>query len=107
MMKLNFVTKVYASLTQLLKRLYLQHPDEGLAFRFYRFYYAPLVIVLLGLVLHSINKPIGDFGNYYYASTFLLHGQFGDWVYDPSLFNLRIFELGQRDFFLNYKYIYL
>lgn len=103
MMKLNFVTKVYASLTHLLKRLYLQHPDEGLTSPFYRFYYTPLVLVLLALVIHSINKPIGDFGNYYYASAFLLNGQFGDWVYDPSLFNLKIFELGQRDCFLNYN----
>jgi hypothetical protein len=103
MMKLNFVTKVYASLTHLLRRLFPQHPNEGLTSGFNRFYYAPLVVVLLALVIHSINKPIGDFGNYYYGSAFLKDGQFGDWVYNPSLFNLKIFELGQRDFFLNYN----
>jgi hypothetical protein len=90
-MKLNFVTKVYASLTHLLRRLFPQHPNEGLTFGFNRFYYAPLLVVLLALVIHSINKPIGDFGNYYYGSAFLKDGQFGDWVYNPSLFNLRDF----------------
>lgn len=101
-MKLNFVTKVYASLTHLLRRLFPQHPNEGLTSGFNRFYYAPLVVVLLALVIHSINKPIGDFGNYYYASKFLLNGTWGIWVYDPASFNLHIYALGQRNFFLSY-----
>lgn len=99
-MKQNLISKVTASFTHSLKKTYSHPPYEGIKSGFY---YAPLVFVLLALVIRTINKPVGDFGNYYYASAFLLNGQFGDWVYDPSVFNLKIFELGQRDFFLNYN----
>lgn len=103
MMVLSFITNVYSSFTRAFKKLYFQQPYESSKSKFYPFYYTPLVVLLLALVLRAINKPVGDFGNYYYASKFLLNSQFGDWVYDPSVFNLKIYELGQRDFFLNYN----
>ena len=102
-MVLSFITNVYSSFTRAFKKLYFQQPYESSKSKFYPFYYTPLVVLLLALVLRAINKPVGDFGNYYYASKFLLNSQFGDWVYDPSVFNLKIYELGQRDFFLNYN----
>ncbi|MES2691546.1 MAG: glycosyltransferase family 87 protein, partial [Bacteroidota bacterium] len=53
-------------------------------------------------IVRSAALPIGDFGNYYYASKFLLHGRWGTWIYDPASFNLAIYSEGQRNFFLNY-----
>lgn len=68
-------------------------------------YFALLPTLVLGLffIIKNHSGPVGDFGNYYYASKFLIDGNWGAWVYDPALFNLKIFELGQRDFFLNYN----
>jgi hypothetical protein len=60
--------------------------------------------LVLGLffIIKNYSAPIGDFGNYYYGSKFLLGGNWGLWIYDVASFNLRIFDLGQRSFFLNY-----
>lgn len=60
------------------------------------------IIALLLLVFNAIQKPIGDFGNYYYAARFMIEGNWGSWIYDPASFNLKIYEIGQRNFFLNY-----
>lgn len=62
----------------------------------------PLAFMLCALMVYSFASPIGDFGNYYYASKFLISGEWGLWIYDPASFNLKIYELGQRNFFLNY-----
>ncbi len=67
-----------------------------------QFFYLPLAIILAILVIQAFHLPIGDFGNYYYASKFLVEGNWGIWIYDPASFNLKIHELGQRHFFLNY-----
>lgn len=66
------------------------------------FYLMPTFILCSYFIYISYFKPIGDFGNYYYASKFLWQGNWGLWIYDVATFNLKIFELGQRDFFLNY-----
>lgn len=65
-------------------------------------FYLPLALLLIVLIVRAVKVPIGDFGNYYYASKFLLNGTWGTWVYDPASFNLQIYALGQRNFFLNY-----
>lgn len=67
-------------------------------------YFILLPTFILGLVfiIKNYSSPIGDFGNYYYASKFLMNGDWGLWIYDVASFNLKIFELGQRDFYLNY-----
>lgn len=68
-----------------------------------RYHFEWLLGAILALLIGmAATKPIGDFGNYYYGSLFLLNGSWGPWVYDPASFNLRIYELGQRMFFLDY-----
>lgn len=64
--------------------------------------YLPLLALLVLFTGKSIYAPVGDFGNYYYASGFLLHGKWGTWIYDVASFNLAIYKEGQRNFFLNY-----
>lgn len=61
-----------------------------------------LVFVLCLILFQSTQASLGDFGNYYYSSKFLLNGNWGLWVYEPIAFNKAIYELGQRKFFLNY-----
>ncbi len=61
-----------------------------------------VAVMLVVLSVQAWQKPIGDFGNYYYAATFLTHGNWGIWIYEPITFNQAIYELGQRNFFLNY-----
>lgn len=65
-------------------------------------YYVPPALLLVWLILGAIHAPIGDFGNYYYASRFLLEGRWATWIYDPASFNLVVYGEGQRNFFLNY-----
>lgn len=65
-------------------------------------YLIPTCLLGIYFIMLSSTKPIGDFGNYYYASKFLLNGNWGQWIYEPSKFNLAVYELGQRDFFINY-----
>jgi hypothetical protein len=66
------------------------------------FFVLPLIFLLVYLIIKTFGLPIGDFGNYYYGSKFMIDGIWGLWIYDPASFNLKIFELGQRDFYLNY-----
>ncbi len=61
-----------------------------------------ILFVLLIIIVRAIYQPIGDFGNYYYAARFMLEGNWGLWIYDPTSFNLSIYDLGQKDFFLNF-----
>lgn len=61
-----------------------------------------LAIIMLGLVALAQQKFLGDFGNHYFGSLFMLDGTWGPWVFDPASFNLRIYELGQRNFYLHY-----
>lgn len=65
-------------------------------------WFIPLLVLLGYFIVRSAALSIGDFGNYYYASKFLLHGRWGTWIYDPASFNLAIYSEGQRNFFLNY-----
>lgn len=62
----------------------------------------PLTALCGYFIAVSARLPIGDFGNYYYASEFLLQGRWGTWIYEPASFNLAIYNEGQRHFFLNY-----
>lgn len=62
----------------------------------------PLLALCGYFIVVSVNLPIGDFGNYYYASEFLLQGRWGTWIYEPASFNTAIYNEGQRNFFLNY-----
>lgn len=62
----------------------------------------PLVVMLCYFIIKGTTAPIGDFGNYYYASHLLLTGNWGTWIYDPATFNLAVYKAGQRDSFLNY-----
>lgn len=66
------------------------------------FYLLPFVLLLLYLIVKNFHAPIGDFGNYYYGSKFLIEGKFGSWIYNAAQFNLKVYELGERNFFLNY-----
>ncbi|MCU0423118.1 MAG: DUF2029 domain-containing protein [Bacteroidia bacterium] len=72
-------------------KLLFNHLYEGLS--------AVIIALLIAL---SATKAIGDFGNYYYGSLFLLDGSWGPWVFDTASFNLKIYELGQRNYFLDY-----
>lgn len=54
------------------------------------------------LIAWAVNVPVGDFGNYYYASLFFTQDNGGSWVYDPSAFNLAVYETGEKGLFLNY-----
>lgn len=66
------------------------------------FWLIPLITLLAYSINIAIHKPIGDFGNYYYGSKFLAEGNWGTWIYEPAKFNLAIYDLGERNFFLNY-----
>ena len=59
---------------------------------------------LVGIfLLNKVNTaPIGDFGNYYYASQFLLEGRFSPDIYEPFLFNEMVNERAPEPVFLNY-----
>lgn len=66
---------------------------------------APLAgaaLLLIAMAFMSLRQPLGDFANYYFASTFLLAGNFGEWIYDPFSFNTAIKALGHEGLFLNY-----
>lgn len=65
-------------------------------------YLIPTLLLGIFFIIKYYNAPIGDFGNYYYASWFLKQGNWGLWIYEPYQFNLAIYDLGQRNFFLNY-----
>lgn len=65
-------------------------------------YLIPAGVVCLYFTFRALTLPVGDFGNYYYASRFLVEGNWGDWIYEPYRFNEAIYKTGQRDFFLNY-----
>lgn len=63
------------------------------------------LLITLGtayIIYSALQKPIGDFGNYYYAAQFMVQGKWGLWIYDSAAFNLAIYNCGQRDFFLSY-----
>lgn len=66
------------------------------------FHMLPLFLVLIYCSVKSFYIPIGDFANYYYGSKFFVEGEFGSWIYNPAQFNLKVYELGLRNFFLNY-----
>lgn len=65
---------------------------------------ASALFIVLGLFFtyQMINKPLSDWGNYYYGSHFLLNGTFGKDVYEPYKFNIMVREAGETDIFLNY-----
>lgn len=65
-------------------------------------YLIPILLLGIFFLIKYYTAPVGDFGNYYYASYFLKQGNWGLWIYEPYRFNLAIYELGQRHFFLNY-----
>ncbi|MCW3077812.1 MAG: hypothetical protein JWO32_2421 [Bacteroidetes bacterium] len=57
----------------------------------------------IGLLILSINHPIGDFGNYYYGSKMLHEGKNIGFLYtDTHWFNEQIKTYGETDFFENY-----
>lgn len=62
------------------------------------------LIVIIGLIFTAqmVNKPLSDWGNYYYGSSFLLSGMFNKDVYEPYKFNLMVRGQGETDIFLNY-----
>ncbi|MES2725885.1 MAG: glycosyltransferase family 87 protein [Bacteroidota bacterium] len=65
-------------------------------------YLIPTLLLGIFFIIKYYTAPVGDFGNYYYASHFLKQGNWGLWIYEPYQFNLAIYDLGQRNFFLNY-----
>ncbi len=65
-------------------------------------YLIPTLFLGVFFIAKYHSSPVGDFGNYYYASYFLQQGNWGLWIYEPFKFNLAIYDLGQRHFFLNY-----
>jgi len=58
--------------------------------------------LMAGFALLGRSHPLGDFANYYFASGFLLKGNFGEWIYDPYSFNTAILSQGYEGLFLNY-----
>lgn len=60
------------------------------------------LIVMLALVIAGAFKPIGDFGNYYYASIFMSNQNGGSWLFDALEFNLAVKKSGEKDFFLSF-----
>ncbi len=66
------------------------------------FYLLPLLVVIIYCSVKSVFAPIGDFANYYYGSKFLIEGKSDSWIYNPAQFNLKVYESGLRNFFLNY-----
>ncbi len=75
-------------------------------FNFFKYpkylYFIPILLIGIYFVFKIPTYPVGDFGNYFYASKFFTMGKWGLWIYEPIEFNLAIYNLGQRDFFLNY-----
>lgn len=63
-----------------------------------------LLIAVIGMVftVQSVNKPLSDWGNYYYGSNFLVKGEFSKDVYEPYKFNMMVRQQGETDIFLNY-----
>lgn len=63
------------------------------------------IILLAGLfsVLMMQNKPLGDYGNYYYGARIAVSGEnVLSEVYDSRSFNTHVQEAGERNFFLNH-----
>lgn len=64
-----------------------------------------IIILSLGLVLSILvyNKPLSDFGNYYFGSLFFIHGE-NTWttVYDVANFNKAIINKGYNGLFLSH-----
>jgi hypothetical protein len=63
-----------------------------------------VIIVIIGVVFTAqmVNKPLSDWGNYYYGSNLLLKSEFNKDVYEPYKFNLLIRQQGETEIFLNY-----
>jgi hypothetical protein len=59
-------------------------------------------LFLAALIILAQQQPIGDYGNYYFGSRFLLEGRFTSSVYEVYRFNLAIYQAGYHDVFLNY-----
>lgn len=62
-----------------------------------------LFLLFGGLSLwQSRRAPIGDFGNYYYATRFWLEGEFDRGIYEPFVFNERVASVSAERLYLNY-----
>lgn len=62
-------------------------------------------VLIAGLVSVWLmqNRPIGDYGNYYYGAQIALNGEnVLTEVYDSRSFNTHVQEAGERNFFLNH-----
>lgn len=53
-------------------------------------------------IWQSTKAPIGDFGNYYYATKFWQEGTFDRGVYEPFVFNERVAAVSPEPLYLNY-----
>ena len=62
----------------------------------------PFLLVGIGLIIYANQAPIGDFGNYYYASRLLAAGRFSVDVYEPYLFNEMVNRVSPETVYLNY-----
>lgn len=67
---------------------------------------AAVTLVLIALLILSFNRPVGDFGNYYFGSKFFMDGSLSiaD-IYEPYRFNLSVFNSGHKDLFLSYTQV--
>jgi len=64
---------------------------------------ASLAIISAAIIFITSNKPIGDFGNYYYGSKLFAEGKNLDSLYqDIHWFNSQIKLYGEKDYFENY-----
>ncbi len=63
-----------------------------------------VIFVITGVVftIQMSNKPLSDWGNYYYGSRLLIEGKFDRDIYEPYKFNEMVREHGEADIFLNY-----
>lgn len=64
--------------------------------------YLPLVTLLVFCLWRYATAPIGDFGNYYYASVLWVNNQFTADVYFPHFFNSTIEQLTGNFTFLSF-----
>jgi hypothetical protein len=62
-----------------------------------------IAVICIAFIFFTSNKPIGDFGNYYYGSKLFVEGKNIDSLYkDIHWFNAQIKPYGEKHYFENY-----
>lgn len=66
-------------------------------------YWTPAALLFGFYLYKSLSFSPHDFSNYYFPSYFLLKGDFGNWIFDPYLFNKKIFEEGFKNIYASFN----